>query len=560
MRVLSSRPTGGEGPGLRVGGPAPRRPSALQHIASRPLQRLCRRGALLQAFSACQAENHIGLVVVDDIQWADGASLSALAFAARRLRGDPLKMVTAAREAPTEADGLTRLARDPTGTEVHLQGLSVEETGELVLALKGVRLDPVQLQHLHDATNGNPLWIRSAVHDIPAEDLRERLSLLPVAPSLALSVKRQLDRYPINAVSFAQALAILDGPQPVSRVASLAGVSDPWATLDAAIASRLVVSIGTPPDLRVAFTYPAIASTVVDSLTFGQRVSLHRSALRSSTSTAESLRHELACAPGPDVDLASRVLDYGRQRAAAGHYLDASRWIEDAAALTDNLPDRSQLLLKTAHAALAGGFQYQARRTLVDAETLDGGYRDFLLASIAWLRGDVAEASTLARSASESDDPQAYAGGALVMSQLALIGDRPEEAAVWVTAGPRGRRGLVAPAGPRLDGGDLIIPGRPSESLDLLGPSSGGPDPSRIAEEGVRGLALIRLDRTEEARVVLTSAIAAARRFNPYSLASVLLANLGMLEIRCGRWPEATLALEQALAHAEAFEKNWALG
>ncbi len=31
-------------------------------------------GALLQAFSECQADSHTGVVVVDDIQWADDAS------------------------------------------------------------------------------------------------------------------------------------------------------------------------------------------------------------------------------------------------------------------------------------------------------------------------------------------------------------------------------------------------------------------------------------------------------------------------------------------------------
>ena len=517
-------------------------------------------GALLQAFSECQADSHTGVVVVDDIQWADDASLSALAFAARRLRRDRLLVVTAARVAPVEATGLTRLARDPTGTEIHLQGLTLEETGELVLGLKGVRLDPLQLQHLHDVTNGNPLWIRSAVHDIAAEDLRATASLVPVAPSLALSVRRQLNRCPLNAVSFVQALAILDGPQPVSRVASLAGVADVWAAVDAAIDSALVVSVGSPPDLSVAFAHPAIASTIVESLTFGQRVSLHRAAVRSSTSTAEALRHEVACAPGPDAELAGRVLAYGRERAAEGQVLDASRWIGDAAALTPNPPERGPLLLETAHAALAGGFQYSATRTLADPQTPQGGYRDFLLASIAWLRGDAAEAAVLARSASESEDRHAQAGAAIVFSQLALIGAQPDEAGRWTQRALELSGDMERPLARAGAAASLIIQRNPAGVLDLLGPAPPETGPWQVAEEGIRGLALIHLDRPDEARSVLLTSIAAARRHNQFSLASVPLANLGMLELRVGRWPEATLALEQALAFAEAFEEYWSLG
>ena len=113
-----------QGAGLRHGGPAPGRPGRPPKEPDGLHNVLMAGGALLQAFSECQADSHTGVVVIDDIQWADDASLSALAFAARRLRRDRILVVTAARVAPVEATGLTRLARDPTGTEIHLQGLT----------------------------------------------------------------------------------------------------------------------------------------------------------------------------------------------------------------------------------------------------------------------------------------------------------------------------------------------------------------------------------------------------------------------------------------------------
>ena len=188
-------------------------------------------------------------------------------------------MVTAAGAAPVEATGLTRLARDPTGTEIHLQGLTLEETGELVLGLKGVRLDPVQLQHLHDVTNGDPLWIRSAAHDIAAEDLRATASLLPVVAEPRAQHPAAIEPLSARRHVLRQALAILDGPQPVYRVASLAGVGDVWAAVDAAMDSALVVTVGSPPDLLVTFARPAIASPRSSNLAYGNSLSLHRAAV-----------------------------------------------------------------------------------------------------------------------------------------------------------------------------------------------------------------------------------------------------------------------------------------
>ncbi len=86
--------------------------------------------ALLAAFEDTQGASRAGVVLVDDLHWADAASLTALGFAARRLRHDRVLVVCTARERelPAAAAGLTRLAVDPTGTHLRVDGLTLRQT------------------------------------------------------------------------------------------------------------------------------------------------------------------------------------------------------------------------------------------------------------------------------------------------------------------------------------------------------------------------------------------------------------------------------------------------
>src|SRR5204863_9641789 len=76
-------------------------------------------------------------IVVDDAQWADSASLHALAFSLRRLRSDRVVALLSARTDGLDRlpRGLTALAQEPTGTTLALSGLDAGELVQLAEAL-----------------------------------------------------------------------------------------------------------------------------------------------------------------------------------------------------------------------------------------------------------------------------------------------------------------------------------------------------------------------------------------------------------------------------------------
>ena len=515
--------------------------------------------ALLAAFEDTQGVSRAGVVFVDDLHWADAASLTALGFAARRLRHDRVLVVCTARdhELPASAAGLTRLATDPTGALLRVEGLTLEQTGDLALAVTGHRLDPVSLRALHEATRGNPLWIRSVAERVSVHGIAPGTGV-PLSPTLAAALDERVQQCAPPARELLEGLAVLAGEQPVARVAALTGVEDVWGALDGAVSSGLVACTGAPPLVTVAYTHPVMAPAVEESLAFGRRHALHRAAAATATSPGEELRHLVACAAGPDPDLAARVRDHGRALAAGGALLEASGWIHHAAALTQEPSERDGLLLEAAHTAMAGGFQGPALASLAEGARPPSGYRALLTASLAWLRGDLEQARAGSRLAVESDDARARAGAALLMAQLELVGENGLEAARWAATATRLAGPLDREAARAAWGAALLLQGDPEATLRLFGPPSGPPEPHRITQEAIRGLALTHLDRPAEARAALATAAAAARRHNLYYMSTVTLANFGMLENRCGNWADATLHLDRALANAEMLEENWA--
>jgi predicted ATPase len=76
------------------------------------------------------------LCVVDDAQWLDDASASALGFVARRVEADRIALLFAAR------DGDVRPFNAPGLPELHVDGLDVEAGGELLAKHAGVSIPP----------------------------------------------------------------------------------------------------------------------------------------------------------------------------------------------------------------------------------------------------------------------------------------------------------------------------------------------------------------------------------------------------------------------------------
>ena len=129
---------------------------------------------LLVWLDQCCRRRQMVLVVVDDLQWADGPSARALLFAVRRLHADQVLVVVSARpgELARLGEGWLRfLAGDHRAGRVRLGGLGPEDVVALGRAL-GVRDLPRRaVGRLLQETGGNPLYCRAVLEEAVAEGI-----------------------------------------------------------------------------------------------------------------------------------------------------------------------------------------------------------------------------------------------------------------------------------------------------------------------------------------------------------------------------------------------------
>lgn len=96
------------------------------------------------------------LLAIDDVQWLDPASAEALAFAARRVRAEPVALLLARRP-----KGESRLELDENALRVDELDVGPLRLGAVQRLLR-VRLDAAlsrpQVRHVHEVSGGNPLF------------------------------------------------------------------------------------------------------------------------------------------------------------------------------------------------------------------------------------------------------------------------------------------------------------------------------------------------------------------------------------------------------------------
>ena len=119
--------------------------------------------ALRCAFARIAAEQH-ALVVLDDLQWSDEATLELLFALAEPLRELPLLLLAAYRSDGLARDhGVRRLRNDLRRTgrleELVLRPLDLEETTALLAQTLGERPAPSLARAIHDRTEGIPFFV-----------------------------------------------------------------------------------------------------------------------------------------------------------------------------------------------------------------------------------------------------------------------------------------------------------------------------------------------------------------------------------------------------------------
>jgi DNA-binding CsgD family transcriptional regulator len=198
------------------------------------------RHRLFRALAELLGCLEIAVLVVEDVHWADDATLEFLLFLASR-QPRPITLVVTYRPADVPADSLLlRLSsRTPVGTthlRLSLESLDATETEALVSSMiAGADVSREFATFLHQHTDGIPLAVEESVRlmydraDLVRRDgawVRRRLENIAVPPSVRDAVLERAGRLGADAQCVIRAAAVLAKPADEEALLAVAGPLD----------------------------------------------------------------------------------------------------------------------------------------------------------------------------------------------------------------------------------------------------------------------------------------------------------------------------------------------
>ncbi len=104
------------------------------------------------------------LIVLEDLQWADNASLLLLEFVINSVSDTPLMVVATYRDVDLGrrhplSRTLGELVREPNFRRIRLNSFNPDEVSQFVMSRSSISLDSSDLELVHTRTGGNPLFL-----------------------------------------------------------------------------------------------------------------------------------------------------------------------------------------------------------------------------------------------------------------------------------------------------------------------------------------------------------------------------------------------------------------
>jgi DNA-binding CsgD family transcriptional regulator len=308
------------------------------------------------------AERKPLLLTVDDLQWVDGPSLSWLGYLGPRSAESPMLVVLTVREGDPRgrANSVAAAADDSSAHRMGLSALSAASVAALVRAELGPAASAGFCSACWELAGGNPLQVRELLAAARneglsgADDSVAALRALASSAVGALALGR-LARLGPDAVSLAQALAVLGSQTEVAVTAELAGLEPTAAELTAdALAAAQILAPARPLD----FFHPVIGEAVYAGLALGARRLAHRraAAILDQAGAADRVAaHLLATGPAGDAWVVERLSATAATAGERGAAEVAASYLRRALAEPAAPAERPALLRRVGVAEWAAG-------------------------------------------------------------------------------------------------------------------------------------------------------------------------------------------------------------
>jgi DNA-binding CsgD family transcriptional regulator/tetratricopeptide (TPR) repeat protein len=502
------------------------------------------------------------LLVVDDAQWLDPPTASALAFIARRVEAEPIALLFALR------DGVASSLDGAGLPELCLGGLDGKAAGELVDA-SAADLTPGLRRRVLQIAAGNPL----ALLELPAAlrlDEARIGGLWPGTVSLTSRLERafaaQLSGLPAQTRDLLLCAAADEHASAAELLAAASLVLGAEVRLDAAAPAE-GAGLASIADGSVIFRHPLVRSAIYQSASAGLRRQVHAALAAVLTEEPDRcLWHVAASTAGPDESIAREVDLLSVRLARRGAIGVAVAAARRAAALSAGPARRCSRLVKAAELAFEAGEPELLQRLVREAEQLDpdGEQR----ARLTWLRNTFADTvpgdQGQMRSLVDAAELAADAGN----SDLALHLLFGAALRCWRSDLGEPARDRVAVAVER-----LLVPAthpRRVVTLAMTGPVRWGPVVSeRLAaieasadeltadETYLAGMAARAIGDHDAAARFLESATTKLRAQGRLAALAQVLVMRGWVAIALGRWASAEMLVDESGRLAEEIGQSW---
>ncbi|HXV05218.1 MAG TPA: AAA family ATPase, partial [Solirubrobacterales bacterium] len=316
------------------------------------------------------------LIALDDLHWADPASIDLVCHLLYRRMEGALLLLLASRlpqSEPRLRTAFDEAERQPHALRMELAPLSSSEAEQLL----GPELEPSLRAAIYVESGGNPLYLEQLANaartgSIMREQDGER-GEFDLPPAVRAAIEGELNCLAPTGRTLLQGAALLAEPFDPEMAADTAGITRPEAltALDEAIEAKLIEPADSPRRFR--FRHPIIRRTVHQSSAIGWRLGAHSRAADALAATGapptvRAPHVEQAAQLGDEA--AVDILAMAGEETAPRSPASAAHWF---GAALDLLPERDetlarrlQLLLGRAMALGTAGSIEESREALGD--------------------------------------------------------------------------------------------------------------------------------------------------------------------------------------------------
>ena len=512
------------------------------------------------------AEDSPLLLVVDDAQWGDAASLRAGGYLARRLADIPVAFIVGIRadEPGRQAAILGQQIRLTEPRILQLGPLSGESVERIVSdAFDGEALRPDVVEACGLASGGNPFFLTELANDL-ADGARPAADLDPAAvgqadlPAVKRSLLLRLGQLGDGPMRVARALATLGGEGELRHVASVAEIEndDAARAADALVAAHLVER-GNP--IRLA--HPLIRAAINDDMAPSDLAGAHRrayEALRADGGLDDSLlAHAMESRPCGDPEIVELLIRTAERATRMGAPDTAAVHLRRALVEPPSADLRPTVLAGLGKAEVREGdfapglehLRAALSKLPPEDERWVGARRDQILAAFA--TGGINEAQAVLDSGAGDVDPGVVLQLEADLALLAWLSGNESELDLNrrsdLSGNTRAERTILA----LLSQERLAKGGRPEEAIELARRALAGREPEESGEAFLWYLAVYSLlicEAHDEVRPTIEEALADGRRRGSAFAVAGTLGARAVLALNEGRPADAELDARTAAA------------